>query len=47
VAEPVEALDGLAEDGEEDVAVTVVSEDICTRVATGGDVVDSAGEFYA
>lgn len=47
VAEPVEALDGLAKDGEEYLAVTVVSEDICTCVATGGNVVDSAGEFYA
>lgn len=47
VAEPVEALDGLAEDGEEDLAVTVVSEDTSPRVTAGGDVVDRAGEFYA
>lgn len=47
VAEPVEALDGLAEDGKEGLAVMVIGEDVRPCVAAGGDVVDGTGEFYA
>ena len=47
VAEPVEALDGLAEDGKEGLAVVVIGEDVRPGVAAGGDVIDGAGEFYA
>ena len=47
VTEPVEALYRLAEDGEKEMAVVVIFEDISPGVAARGNVIDGTGKFYA
>ena len=44
---PAEALDGLAEEGQEGFAVGVGAEDGFPLVAARGDVIDGAGIFDA
>ncbi len=47
MTQPVESRDDLAKDLQEQLAVIVLFKDLRSRVAAGGDMVDSAGEFYA
>ena len=47
VTVPIEPLHHLAKDLEELFSITVIVKDDCPCVTTRGDMIDSAGEFYA